>query len=642
MRDTSLMSRKPSTTPRRRPFAAIATASTLAALAALAAIGTAGAQQPPAKTGATPPARAEPPASPPAPKSKSQAPSSAPAAAKPASGTASAPAPDGNAAKAASPTTPEAEKAKIPDPIERQPYRIVFHFACHPSSRIDEMRKAQLVRDWQVLVRRFVGTPWIVTVAPPSSPVLDLDLAGLERATPAQAAAFEKAVRADAFDKVWVIHADRASEGPGIAFTGREYDTATRRLGPLQRHEVEVYSDAPRALMQFTLDLFSPTAMINGEEGGRALLTVRGSSIEPASPAGRVVEKGTVFQPLRLISAKGGGTIVKIIPWTYLQVESVDGPVARCLILSGLRDPFSRRVIQPNSLAAVGLKPGDSPLRLHFISSQDKAPGAGYTLTARTIPNGTVREVGMTDRTGRISLKPGFADGLVVLRLLAGNVEPVAEVPAMPGESYEERTIPFDPKYQSVALEAQVDSIRDEVVDLIALRARLEARMKARLEGEDWNGLDEALQEFGKLTPRDEYAKRITSLKDSATKEQFETRKTILTRNAQTQINDVQAMIDRYLDDDTIRAYRRALEEGRQEIAQKEKAKKKSAENAAIAARRAEEAARSQKTAVPPAKTTTAPTASTTAPVARPAGRPGRGGGAPASKSNAPAGTVPF
>ena len=49
---------------------------------------------------------------------------------------------------------------------------------------------------------------------------------------------------------------------------------------------------------------------------------------------------------------------------------------------------------------------------------------------------------------------------------------------------------------------SQIDSLRDEVVDLVALRARLEARMKARLDGEDWNGLDETLKDFAKLTPR--------------------------------------------------------------------------------------------------------------------------------------------
>ena len=99
------------------------------------------------------------------------------------------------------------------EPIERQPYRIVFHFACHPSSRIDAARRADLLRDWQVMVRRFVGTPWTVSIAPPSGPVLDLDLEGLEKATPAQAAAFEKAVNAGSYDKVWVVHADRPDSG---------------------------------------------------------------------------------------------------------------------------------------------------------------------------------------------------------------------------------------------------------------------------------------------------------------------------------------------------------------------------------------------------------------------------------------------
>ena len=118
-----------------------------------------------------------------------------------------------------------------------------------------------------------------------------------------------------------------------------------------------------------------------------------------------------------------------------------------CAIVTGLHDPFSKRFLQPNTLAAVGIKPGDSPLRLRFVTFRDKTPGAGYTLTARLVPSGAVREVGMTDRGGRIVLKPGFADGLVVLRLLAGNIEPVAEFPVMPGESSEERqTLPVRPR----------------------------------------------------------------------------------------------------------------------------------------------------------------------------------------------------
>ena len=112
----------------------------------------------------------------------------------------------------------------------------------------------------------------------------------------------------------------------------------------------------------------------------------------------------------------------------------------------------------------------------------------------------------MTDRAGRIVLKPGFANGLVILRLVAGNAEPMTEFPVMPGESSEEREIPFDPKPLTVSYQVQLDAIRDEVVDLVALRARLEKRMEARLQGEDLAGVEEGLKEYALLPPREQFA----------------------------------------------------------------------------------------------------------------------------------------
>ncbi len=472
--------------------------------------------------------------------------------------------------------TPPVAPAAVPDssssepsstePLERQPYRIILHFGCHPSSRIDEARRSDLLRDWQVLVRRFVGAPWLISIATASSPLLDLDL---ENPDPASFASVGD------YDKVWIIHADRPDLSPGLVFTGREYDVATRRLGPLQRRNVESLANAPRALLESALDLFSPTAVINGQEGGRALLSVRGATIEPASSIGRVVSKGTVFQPVRLIAVEKTKIVVRTIALTYLQVESVEGPIARCNITSAFRDPLTQRVAQANTLAAVGIKPGKSPLRLRFVTTPGNGPAAGYTLTARLVPNGQTRELGVTDRGGRIVLQPGFADGLVILRLLAGNVEPVREIPIMPGESSEERVIPFKPLPLTVALEARVNSLRDEVVDMVALRARLQARMEARLKGEDWTGLDDALKEFGRLTPRDQYAKRLAQLKDEALREQERIKSSILTKTANAQITDLQAMIDRYLDDEPIKAYVAALEDSRADAAAKEKARLK-------------------------------------------------------------------
>ncbi len=470
--------------------------------------------------------------------------------------------------KTAAKSPADSAKPAPRESIERRPYRISFHLQCDPSARIDLAGRADLLREWQVLARRFIGPPWVVTIEPASSPLASLDFEALEP---------EAFSALSSFDKVWVVRISRPPSEMGLLFTGREYDMAARRLGALQTQMVYSLGDAPRALLAFTLDLFNPTAEITGEEGGRAILKIQGAAITPASPVGAVVSKGTVFLPLRLVSLPNGKLQILRIPFTYLHTESVEGSVARCAIVSALRDPLTKRMSRPNSLAALGLKAGNTPLRLRFITRSDKAPAAGYTLTARRVPDGQPHELGTTDRSGRIVLRPGFANGLVILRLLAGSVEPMVELPMMPGESADERTVPFDAKPHTVALESQIDSLRDEVVDLVAIRARLEARMKARLDGEDWKDLEATIKEFALLTPREQFAERLAKLKDDAAHKQVQLKTAVLTRTAQAQISDLQSMIDRYLDDETYKAYADALERAKGQLAALEKAKEKKA-----------------------------------------------------------------
>jgi hypothetical protein len=454
------------------------------------------------------------------------------------------------------PSAPAQDRAGPPldEAVERQPYRILFYLGCDRSARIDEELRVELLRRWQVLARRFVGAPWVVTLAEPGSPLGNVDL---ETADPAAFAGIAP------YEKIWVMRITRSDVDSSLVISGREYDTVTRRVGPLQRRALPSLSDAPRALFVFSRDLFSPFAIVTGQEGGKALVTARAAAIAPASPAGQVVAKGTVFAPMRMVSLPDKSVRVLRIKLTYLQVEAVEGLSARCSIVSPYLDPLSNRDPRPHRFVALGLKPGSIPTRLRFVTKPDKGPAAGFTLTARLAPDGQPRELGTTDRTGRIALKPGFADGLVILRLLAGYIEPLVELPMMPGESDEEQEIAVDPLPLTVALEAQIDSLRDEVIDLVAIRARLESRMQARFDGEDWNGLAEALKEFSELPPRDEIAQKLTKLKDEAEQRQADTKKAILTRTARAQINDLQALIDRYLEDEVFKSFSDALEQSK-------------------------------------------------------------------------------
>jgi len=435
--------------------------------------------------------------------------------------------------------------------IDRLPYRIELHLAVDPSARIDEAWRTSLLKQFLALVHRFVGPPWLITIATTPSPLAGGDLESLE--------AQELSNFSSSLDKVWLVRISSGSKAAGLVLSGREYDLGTRRLGPLQVREVLVDADAPRSLLQFALDLFCPTALITGQSGGRALLQVQGASIAPAAELGRVATKGTVFIPIRLITQKDRSVAIRRIAYTYLQVEAMDGPIARCAIVSALRDPLTQRVTQPNRLAAMGIKPGDSLLHFRFITRADQAPAAGYTLVARAVPDGLPHELGMTDRAGRIVIKPNFATSLAILRLVAGASEPLVEFPMMPGESPDEREIPIDPKPQAVGYQVQLEALRDEIIDLVAQRARLEKRLEARLARDDLEGLDQGLKEYATLPPREQYLERMAKLKAEANQLQSESKTVVLTKNTQAKFAELQALVDRYLDNETFQSYAEAL-----------------------------------------------------------------------------------
>lgn len=456
--------------------------------------------------------------------------------------------------------TPEGSRSKAPQPekpgalpIEQQPYRIKAVVSLDPSTRFDYRRRELLLINWLTFIHRFVGAPWQVEIdQSTASEALTLALESLTAEDVLEAHPDLEV------EKLWLIRLQ--ASGSGFVLTGREFDVTTGRLGSMQRRSTPYARDLVRSLFLFAIDLFSPYAQIGERFGKDVFLSIRGAALPAASPIGQIVRTGAIFQPLRVVPQKEKRPIVRDITYTFLRVEEPQSTGARCSVVSVYSDPFTKRVVQKTSLAALGIKPGKSPTRLRFLTLPHRAPAAGYVLTARRFPEGNPRELGTTDREGRITLEPGISEGLLIIRLLAGSSEPMIEFPLMPGESADERTIPpFNPKPRAVALETQLDSLRDEIIDLVAIRARLEARIKARFDGEDWPGAEEALKEYQSLMPRDLLSQRLNKLKDEATKQQVLTKTPILTKTAQAQISELQNLLDRYLDDEAFKGYSDAL-----------------------------------------------------------------------------------
>src|SRR5262249_25104971 len=154
---------------------------------------------------------------------------------------------------------------------------------------------------WESLVGRFVGAPWDLTIADETDgPLATAPIESLEPADFADASAN--------LEKVWVIRIAR--EGAGYALAGRAFAAETGRLGPNHSGSSPFVPDAARELLQLSLEVFSPSAQIGERFGKNVNLTVRGASLEAASPVGRVVTVGSIFQPLRIVSVKKGQTTV--------------------------------------------------------------------------------------------------------------------------------------------------------------------------------------------------------------------------------------------------------------------------------------------------------------------------------------------
>jgi hypothetical protein len=296
---------------------------------------------------------------------------------------------------------------------------------------------------------------------------------------------------------------------------------------------------------------------------GGVNLTVQAAALAPASALGSVVAPGSLFVLNRLL-LKPDGSTARVLPieWTYLRVESMDGPTARCSIVSALRDPLSRRVAASNRIVALGVHPGEGPARLRFETRPpNPVPAAGYVLTIRPSLDAPAVTVGTTDRDGRIEVEPDQARGLVIARLIAGGIEPLVEFPLLPGESNVERLIRIDPMTEAVALEARLNALRDEIVDVVARRARLEARLKARSEGNAWEDVRSLIPEVRALPSRPSFEARLKALRDEGQERQDRLKVPVLTRAAQTQITDIESLVARYLDDDLLLAYEQALKE---------------------------------------------------------------------------------
>ena len=220
---------------------------------------------------------------------------------------------------------------------------------------------------------------WIVTLAEPGSSLgsVDLDAADPARSLPALA----RTIRSG-----WC---ESPAPTPSRAWFSRVASSTGSRAGS------DHYNDGayPRWAMRpepclVRRDLFSPFAIVTGQEGGKVILTARLPRLHRRARPDRSLPRGPYLPRCgwcRFPTSRSGscGSASRTC-----RSKPSNGPSASSPIVSPYLDPLSKRDPRPHRFVALGLKPGDSPSRLRFVTKPDKGPAAGFTLTARLVPDG--------------------------------------------------------------------------------------------------------------------------------------------------------------------------------------------------------------------------------------------------------------
>jgi hypothetical protein len=283
----------------------------------------------------------------------------------------------------------------------------------------------------------------------------------------------------------------------------RELDCRSRQLGPVVERSCPTVAALSPALWDALAESFTPLARIEQVEEKKMNVRLRAGGLitDPASPA--IVEPGMVLRPVVRRNdrsgqpAKGG---LQAIPWTYLIVDERRDSLLECTLRSGYRAAIpSRGGVRLERLALL-VRTRHEATRLVLRSRSDPAKTLiGYEVHRRALGEEETQLLGITDIHGSVVLPS--SDGMLETLIVKSGKQLLARLPIVPG--YEETlTASVVDDDGRLAAEGFVSALSSRVLDLVARREILAARIRARVKEGKVDEAQKLLDEFRRLETR--------------------------------------------------------------------------------------------------------------------------------------------
>jgi hypothetical protein len=304
----------------------------------------------------------------------------------------------------------------------------------------------------------------------------------------------------------------------GYSLAAREYDTFVQRWGtPIRRHARQPAA-LPEQVFAILCHAVAPVAQFElvPDDDKHVTLRPRGSQLMRGAPAEPWIKPGEVFLPIFRRTTRGGQLVengIQPVSWTFLEVVKSDNPLTTAQIHSGTRRPFGIRSQGRVDQVAVALRsdPAETTLRLRSRVAADK-PLVGYEVFVQTDPTkpDALERLGATDRDGKLGVPP--AKQRVRLLTIRNGGHLLARLPVVPG-AQPEVEVPLPDDDAHLAAESTLAALREDLIDVVARRNILMARVRQKIKTKDFDAAQKLLQEINQLPGRAKFTTEITNAK---------------------------------------------------------------------------------------------------------------------------------
>ena len=463
-----------------------------------------------------------------------------------------------------------------PIPLEQRPYRIRVSVAFSGSTDLLPQFRRQIMRSLKSETDRGYGTMFraeFVTdnwVTPPSR-------LGLLRIEPRQMLerfpeAFDVEIRDKGFDKVFLLTIEVV--GPQYRIAGREWDTRSRRLGPIltartsQRCEVGVkaFSLLPR--------LFRPVLQVVSVQPKSVELRLQAGYFVPLDPALVQLRKDDVVIPyFRYANKKKIVRRIQFLSWTYALVDSLNGAWSIGEIISPyFTNPLGsgrRRRVQ---IMAIRVRPHRTSSRVKMVYQTDETkPLIGYNV--QLVSKRRYRDIAAKPAEKQFSGRDGFIHvpvdperPIVWIYVYSGSAL-LARVPYVPGIETG-KTLPLPDDSIRLTVEGEVDLLKGKLIDVVARRATLMALAKMADENPKLNkaqkrkAISDKFKEISSLPDAENFHSVLGTIREPGLQSARQLKNKFAERRIRKLCDNTAKLIDRYLDMAPVRKFRGDLEYG--------------------------------------------------------------------------------